>query len=154
MAGVKAKVIPYSGQSAVLVAAVSGEVSGSLMVPSVTKANIEGGTLKALAIASPKEMSVMPGMKTVASYGFPGFSSGTWYALFGPKDMPKELTAKINQASRKALTAPEVKGKLLTNGAEATGTKSPEEFAQYVKEEGKKYGEIISKLNLAVAAQK
>src|SRR5689334_5553390 len=85
------QIIPYRGSAPALTDTVSGQVQ--LMIdPMITALPlIQGGQLKALAVASSKRTSVLPDVPTAAESGLPGLEFSSWYGLWGPKGLPKEI---------------------------------------------------------------
>ena len=71
-----------------------------------------------------------------------GFEFGSWYGLWGPKDLPADITAKLQAEVAKVLAQPDVQERLATLGFEPIGS-TPEAFAKYIASEMEKYGKII-----------
>ncbi len=71
-------------------------------------------------MATLKRTSLAPDMPTV-SETLPGFESVTWFGVYGPKGLPQDLAAKVNQAVNAALAEADVKDRFARLGAEPTG---------------------------------
>ena len=67
---------------------------------------VKSGRLKALAVTSAKRVSFMPDVPTVAESGIRGFEMVSWYGLWGPRGVPKAITAKLSTEAAKAARAP------------------------------------------------
>jgi tripartite-type tricarboxylate transporter receptor subunit TctC len=72
----------------------------------------------------------------------PGYSADTWYGVFAPRGTPKPIVAKLHDTIARALQTPEMKEKLLAQGAEPSGN-PPEQFAAFLKSEIAKWGKVI-----------
>lgn len=76
--------------------------------------------------------------------GLRGYEITTWTAMIAPAGLPKALVTKLNAEVQRACTAPKVQAALATQGA-VCATGSPEQFAQFVKKEQVKWGDIVRK---------
>jgi tripartite-type tricarboxylate transporter receptor subunit TctC len=141
MAGVRMTHIPYKGSTPGRVAVVANEADLMFdgLLPSLPL--IRAGKLRALGVTSAKRSSVVPDIPAIAET-LPGYSADTWYGLFAPRGTPREVIMKINVVMAKALRTPEVREKLLAQGAEPAGN-SPEEFASFVKSEIAKWRKVV-----------
>jgi len=131
LAGLNLQVIPYRGSAPALSDLVSGQVQ--LMIdPIVTALSlVQGGQLRALAVASARRSSVLPELPTTAESGLAGLEMSSWYGLWGPKNLPKEIVARVNAVLTEALREPAVIERLATLGFEPV-TSTPEEFARTI----------------------
>jgi len=103
---------------------------------------VKAGKLKALAVTTAKRSSLVPDLPTLTEAGVPNFDIYTWFGLLAPAGTPKEIIAKWNAELVKILGTPDVKERLLAQGAEpAPGT--PEQFAALIKSEIPKYAKIV-----------
>lgn len=146
-AGVPLFGIPYKGSASALPEVMSGQVP--LIVDSITalKPHIASGRLKALAVTSLKSSEVMPGVKSVAEQGLPGFELTAWNAFFAPKGTPAAIVNLLNSEVRKILAQPETRQRLDSLGFEVAGT-TPQQLAEMVRVEREKWGRIIRAANI------
>jgi tripartite-type tricarboxylate transporter receptor subunit TctC len=79
----------------------------------------------------------------------PNFEVKTWYGLFGPANMPKEIIIKLNAAIAEAIKNPEIKEQLIKSGYEPEHT-SPEGFFQLMKEDIASWGKVVKASNIQV----
>ena len=105
-------------------------------------AQVKAGKLKALAVTTAERSKLAPELPTMAEAGLPGFDISTWYGLFAPAGTPQAIVAKWNADVTKILTTPEVRAKLMADGAEPAPD-TPEQFAQFIARELAKYARII-----------
>jgi tripartite-type tricarboxylate transporter receptor subunit TctC len=140
-------VVAYKGTGPALTDLMSGQIQllADPMLSSLPQ--VQGGRIKALAITSLKRQPAAPDIPTVEESGLPGFEFVSWYGLWGPKDLPAAITAKLQTAIAAVLAEAEVKARLTTLGFEAIGS-TPDDFAKYIESEMAKYGKIIHDANI------
>jgi tripartite-type tricarboxylate transporter receptor subunit TctC len=140
--------IPYRGTALAMPDLISGKVDVLFDSLVTGMPHVKDGKLRALAVTTLQRTALAPGLPTVAE-SLPGFESITWFGLYGPKALPAELTAKINQAVNAALADPDVKERFARLGAEPTGG-SPSAFAAMVKADTAKWKKIIAERKISV----
>jgi tripartite-type tricarboxylate transporter receptor subunit TctC len=142
MAQIKLQAVPYKGSGPVSADVLGGQVPlGVVDVPSAI-ANVKAGKLRALAVTSKQRISAAPEVPTFEEAGLRGYEAVGWFGAVAPAGTPKDIINRLNTEIRSALAAPDVKERALTAGAEPHAT-SPEEFAAYIREETKKWGEVV-----------
>jgi tripartite-type tricarboxylate transporter receptor subunit TctC len=100
--------------------------------------------LRALAVTGPTRSSAFPDLPTLNEAGVRGYEITTWTAMIAPKGLPKPIVAKLNAEIQRACASPRVQPALVTQGA-SCATGSPEQFAQFVRKERVKWGDIVKK---------
>ena len=142
MAQIKLQAVPYKGSGPVSADVLGGQVPlGVVDVPSAI-ANVKAGKMRALAVTSKQRISAAPEVPTFQEAGLRGYEAVGWFGAVAPASTPKDIINRLNTEIRSALAAPDVKERALTAGAEPHAT-SPEEFAAYIREETKKWGEVV-----------
>ncbi len=143
MAGVDMVHIPYKGGSGQMVGdLVGGQVQLASMGFPPAIPQIKAGRLRALAVTSLKRSTLLPEVPTVNESGLPGFEVSSWYGLFGPVAMPREIVAKVNADTRAVLGSEDMKSKLAPLGAEPAPA-TPEEFSKLVRAEIEKWAKVV-----------
>ncbi len=139
--------IPYKGSATALPEVMSGQVP--LIIDSITalRPHINAGKLKALGVTSLTSTELMPGVKSVAEQGLPGFELTAWNAFFAPKGTPQAMVMLLNAELRKILADPETRQRLMALGFEVAGG-SPQELAERVRTEREKWSRIIRAANI------
>lgn len=140
--------IPYRGTALAIPDLVSGKVDVMFDSFVTGMPHVKDGKLRALAVTSLKRTALAPDLPTV-SEALPGFESVTWFGLYGPKALPADLTAKVNQAVNAALADADVKERFARLGAEPTGG-TPQAFASMVKADNTKWKKIIADRKIVV----
>ncbi len=101
------------------------------------------GKTKGLAITSLTRVPSAPDIPTVEELaGFKGFEFVSWYGLWAPKNLPADISKKLQDDVNKVLAMPDVKDRLSKLGFRAKGG-SAQEFANYIRVETAKYAQII-----------
>ena len=134
--------VPYKGSAPALTDLIGGQVQ--IMFDNLPSAlpHIKAGKLRAIAVTSTKRAPALPDLPTIAESGVSGFDASSWFGLLAPAGTPKDVIQRINAEANKALQSPEMKEKLLGQGAEAVGN-SPEFFAEYIKAETAKWAKVV-----------
>lgn len=133
--------IPYKGSAPALTALMAGEVDMVFInVPAILP-HLKSGRLRAVAAAGAKRTELLPEVPTLREGGV-AVNETVWYGVFAPTGTPREVVTVLAAAIARAARAPDVKQKLLDQGAEPVGN-SPEEFTSIVREEVVKWSEVI-----------
>jgi tripartite-type tricarboxylate transporter receptor subunit TctC len=148
-AGVDMTHIPYRGGGPAVTDVMAGQVP--LLWVSIPAAAqfVKTGKLKALAVSTVKRSAVFPDVPTMVESGFKGFEVDSWYAMFVPAKTPQAIIDRINKATVNVLAQPEVKEKLLGQGAEAVGD-TPAQLSGVVKKEIAKWKQVVKSANIKV----
>ncbi|GAB3479367.1 Bug family tripartite tricarboxylate transporter substrate binding protein [Polaromonas eurypsychrophila] len=133
--------VPFKGSGAALSELLSGRVQIAFdNIPAVWP-QVQQGKLRALAVTGLERSPVAPEVPTLAET-VPGFSATTWVGLMAPAGLPPAIAAKIAADTREVMQLPEVKKKLLEQGASAVGS-TPEQFSRFVAEDTDKWRKVV-----------
>ena len=140
--------IPYRGTGLAMPDLISGKVD--LLIDSLISGmpHVRDGRVRALAVTSPKRTSLAPELPTVAEV-LPGYESVNWFGIYGPRGLPAEIVARVNQAANAALSSAEVKDRFARLGAEPVGG-TPEAFAMTVKVETAKWKKLAAERKITL----
>jgi tripartite-type tricarboxylate transporter receptor subunit TctC len=143
MAKVNMVHIPYKGGSGQMVTELlSGQVQlASIGLPPAMP-YVKSGRLRVIAVTGMTRSALLPDAPTVNESGLPGFEVTSWYGVFGPAALPKDIVAKLNSDVAAILGAQDLKERLVGLGAEP-GSMSQEAFARYVREEISKWARVV-----------
>jgi tripartite-type tricarboxylate transporter receptor subunit TctC len=142
MAHVKIQPVPYKGSGPVSADVLGGQVPlGVVDVPSAISA-VKAGKMRALAVTSKKRIEAAPEVPTFEEAGVPGYEAIGWFGVVAPKGTPKPIVAKLNTEIARALADPDIRRRAIAAGTEPL-VDSPEEFAGLIREETKKWAEVI-----------
>jgi tripartite-type tricarboxylate transporter receptor subunit TctC len=143
MTGVSMTHIPYTGSAPALLGLVSGQVDVMFDNLPSAMALIKAGKLKAFAVTSGQRSAAMPELPTLEEAGqLKGFEASSWFGLLAPAGTPADVVGRLQQETAKALNSPEIKEKLLAQGAIPSGN-TPQQFAALIDAEIKKWAVVV-----------
>jgi tripartite-type tricarboxylate transporter receptor subunit TctC len=120
----------------------SGRVDLNFSAIESVMGQVKAGKLKAIAIGSDKRFAGLPGVKTVAESGYPGFDVAAWHGLLVPAGTAPAIILRINDAVNKVLLMPEVQARLEQGGLEPVGG-APDALAQLISNDSARWGKVI-----------
>jgi tripartite-type tricarboxylate transporter receptor subunit TctC len=130
--------VPYKGSAPALQDAMAGQIDVVFDNLPSSLPFIQGGKLRALAVASPKRIALLPDVPTFAEVGLAPVNDTSWFGMVAPAKTPLEIVNRIQAASAKVLAQPEVRATIEKLGGEPVGNK-PEEFAAQLRSELDKF---------------
>ena len=147
MAGIKLQRIAYKGQSPAMLALVTGEAQVSFPNAASAAPFIKAGRIVGLAVTTLQPSALAPGLPTVAASGLPGYEMKAIVGIFAPAKTPSTIIDLLHQEVVRALTAPEVKQRVLDSGADPIAG-SPAELLTSMKFEIATTGKLITDLGI------
>ena len=134
--------IPYKGAAPATQALLAGDTQ--LMFDNLANAmvQVKAGKLRALAVTTPQRSKLAPDLPTMAEAGVPGFDISTWFGLMAPAGTPPEVIARRNADVTRILNTPEMRERLIAQGAEAAPD-TPAEFTRFMADELARYSRIV-----------
>ncbi len=144
-----ATIIPYKGTGQVMNDLLGNHVPIAFGVLPPALGNLRAGTLRAIAVLSPKRFSLLPDVPTADESGLPGFESVLHYGLLAPAGTPRPVIDRLNAALRALVETEEVKRRILAEGGDPL-TSTPEGYAKDIDSEETKWGTLVRRLNLKV----
>ena len=109
--------VPYSGAAPAVAANIGGQVHGMFADLPVLLPHVQGGKLKALAVASSKRSGLLPDLPTTIEQGFTTVEAINWYGILVSAKTPRDVVMRLNEAMVKTLNDPGVKEKMIGRGA-------------------------------------
>jgi tripartite-type tricarboxylate transporter receptor subunit TctC len=149
-AGIYVTHIPYRGTALAIPDLVSNKVQ--ILFDSIVSGlpHVKDGKLKALAVTGAQRSPLAPELPTVSESGLPGFTSVTWFGVYGPKGLPAEATAKLNAEIVKALQSPEVRERFGKLGADVAAANTPAQFAALVQADSQRWAKLITERKITL----
>jgi tripartite-type tricarboxylate transporter receptor subunit TctC len=141
--------IAYKGGGPAMTDLIGGQVQLQFSSIPTVLTHVKAGRIKILAIGSGKRSPALPDVPTIAEAGVPGYEYTTWYGIFGPRGMPKDIVNQLNSAVVKALSSPDVHQRLMSQGAEPSPS-TPEELTRYMRDESARWAKLIKAANIKV----
>ncbi len=140
-AGIDVLHVPYTGVAPALNDIIGNRVDGMLVNFLSAKPQIDGGTLRALAMSSASRSRFMPDLPTINESGVPGYEAIQWFGLLAPAGTPQAIIDRLQAETAKILDTPAMKARLALEGAEPIGN-SPAEFSALIKAEMAKWSQV------------
>jgi len=150
MAGVKLVPVHYRGAAPALTDVIAGHVNLMSVSVSLALPPFRTGQIKIFGIGSGKRLPLAPDIPTVAENGLPGYEATTWFGLFATAGTPPAIVTKINAEVAKILADPQFREKFLAPQMFEPMASSPEEFADYIKAQRRKWAKVIGERKLSI----
>jgi tripartite-type tricarboxylate transporter receptor subunit TctC len=136
--------VPYRGGAACQTDLMGGQVEYSFQNLGAVTNYIKGGRMKALAVTSKTRHPQLPDVPTVAEAGFPDLVVTSWQAAAAPAKTPREIVARLNDATVKALRSPDIRERMNQIGFDVVAG-TPEEFGKFMKEEVDRWTQVVKR---------
>ena len=149
MAHVSIVHVPYKGGPPATAATVGGEVSMLFNTVGSVHPHVRSGRLRGLGVTTSRRSGALPDVPTIAEAGLPGFEMQSWFGLLAPAATPKPIISRLNAETIKALNTPDMKTAVAAMGANILSG-SPEQFADHIKSEIGRIGEIVKTAGIKV----
>lgn len=146
-AGIDAVHVPYNGMAPAVNDVLAGQVQMIFAGVSTVVQHVQSGKLRALAVAGPQRLAVLPNVQTVAESGYPGFDVTSWYGLVVRAGTPDEIVQKLYRDISFVLRQDDIKAKFAGLGVDPLGN-TPAAFGAMIKTESKKWTDIVRKANI------
>lgn len=142
LAGIKTTHVPYKGTGPALTDLLAGLIDFTITTPPPLLAHIKSGSIKALVVTDNKRLDSLPNVPSAPEAGYPDLIVSSWFAMYGPKDLPEEVVKKLSSTIEKIMQSKEYQEKAAQQGADATYL-NPQELKQYTADELKKWKQVI-----------
>jgi tripartite-type tricarboxylate transporter receptor subunit TctC len=143
MTSTKVQHVSYRGEAPALNDVVAGHITFSISTVVGASSLVNGGMLRAIAVASLRRAEILPQAPTFAEAGLPGFEAYTWTVLMAPKGTPSEVIERLNRELVATLAETPVRSRLAEPGVELGRSFSPGETGDFIRAEATKWAPII-----------
>ncbi len=147
MTGLKIVIVPFRRSPDIVLALQRNDVQMLIEFPPAIKGQVAAGKLRVLASSGAKREGEMPNVPTVEEAGVKGYQVSSWNGIFAPKGTPKEVVDSMGKAMNEILSQPDVQKQYAKLGVEAHPS-SPAELMQRLKDDIKKWNEVIDKAGI------
>ena len=148
-AGLNLLIVPYKGAAPAVIDLIGGRVSIMIdPVPNFVE-HIKAGKLKPIAVSTRDRVSALPEVPTLAESGLAGFEDSSWYGLWGPARLPRDVVSTLNREIADALKTPRVTERLVSQGLIPIGSRS-EDFGAFIDAEIAKYSRVVKDAGIKV----
>jgi tripartite-type tricarboxylate transporter receptor subunit TctC len=149
LAGIKVTAVHYRGAAPALTDVIAGHIDAVIMGPSVALSSVKAGKLKMLGFASEKRVPQFPDVPTIAET-VPGYEASVSFGLFAPAGTPADIVKKVNADVEKIVSDPAFQNKYLARFAVQPVPASLAAFAEYLRKDSAKWGEVIKKAGVTI----
>jgi tripartite-type tricarboxylate transporter receptor subunit TctC len=146
IAGLNLTIAPYRGTAPALNDVAGGHIQLMLDPILALLPMARGGKVKAVAITTDNRSSLAPDIPTTAESGMPGLNFGSWYGVWGPRNLPNDVTAWLNASIGEAVKELSAEGRLTSLGIEPVA-ETPEEFARFIESDLKRSTDLLRAAN-------
>ncbi len=146
MTGSKMVHVPYGGGGPAAVGVMTNQAQALFSSVVTVLGMVQGGTLKAIAIAADRRSPLLPDVPTFAEQGL-DYRMGTWYGMLAPARTPAAVIDALHRATVSVLADSSVRARIAEQGAEVVGS-SPAEFRAFIKDETERLGRVIRDANI------
>jgi tripartite-type tricarboxylate transporter receptor subunit TctC len=146
-AGVKVQQIPEKGSNPLITDMMGGFVKVGFNPIPASRAALDGGFVRAIAVTSQKHSTLMPQLPTLAESGLPGFDATLSYGLLAPGGTPRPIVDRLNKELQAALASEDVRKRIILEGGEPEPT-TPEQHAAIIDREETKWSAAIRESGL------
>lgn len=146
--GTKFNFVPYKGAAPAVQDVIAGVADIRQDAMASSRAHIESGRLKAIAVMETRRNPGFPNIPAVAET-LPDAAWGGYFGVVGPKDLPRNVVDRLNQELMQIMRMPDVAEKLTKLGMDpAPGT--PEQFASVIRTDNTQWGKLLKDTGLKI----
>jgi len=142
LAGFEMVHVPYKGGTQAVADLAAGRTQLMQNGPVTILGLMKSGKLIPIGVGSKTRASILPDTPTVAEQGYPDYESFTWFAMFGPAALPRDIIMKLNGIYNDALKAPEIITGFAKSGAEPAGG-TPEDLTTIMRSEYERWRKVV-----------
>ena len=143
VAGIEMVHVPYKGGAPAVQSVLAGDTQLSFATPPSVLPLVQSGRLRALAITSLVRSALVPGVPGMAEAGLPGYDISFWYGFFVPAGTPRDIVARLFEATTQALKLPDIASALAREGTETSASRSSDEFAAFLAQDAKLWARLV-----------
>lgn len=125
-----------------MIALLAGQIDLFFSAPTSVISYVKDRRLRALAVSTAKRSPVLPDTPTMIESGVPGFDMATWYCLLAPAGTSAPIIERVRAALMRALEMPDLRQRLLDEGA-VPESSTPDELGGFIRSEIVKWGKAV-----------
>lgn len=148
MTGLDMVHIPYAGIAPAFNSLLAGETKMLFAALTLPLPHIATGKVKAFGVSGPQRHTLLPNVPTFIEQGFADFTVGAWFGLFAPAATPNDIVKRLQSVVWEAISSRDfIENVLFKMGFELNTSISPEKFPTFLKEDRKKWSEVVAQIN-------
>jgi len=148
-AGISLTHVPYKGATQAAVGVAAAEVPVAFQGLATVSGLAKSGKLRIIGVTTAQRLPQFPDVPTVSESGLPGFEFNSWATVVAPAGTPRDIVARLNAEIVKALTAPDVREKLLAQGLTPRGS-TAEELRQATRDQLARYATLMKQAGIKI----
>ena len=150
--GVNVTHVPYRGEGPALQDVIADRIDYMCTTIQSGAAQARSGSVKGIAVMSPRRAAVIPDLATTGEQGVPGVEATVWNGFFFPKGTPKPIVDKMYKAIETVISKPDIRQKMEALGLEILPPeqRSPAYLAQFLKQDVERWGKVIKDAGISV----
>lgn len=141
MADVRILNVPYKGTAPALTDVLGGQIDMMFISLVTGSAQVRAGKLRAFGVTTAQRQPSFPDLPAIGEV-VKGFESTAWFGVFGPAQLPADITGKLNAAIVTALKDSRIRAQLENEGA-APAPMSAADFAAFVRDDVSRWAPIV-----------
>ncbi|MCD0502656.1 Bug family tripartite tricarboxylate transporter substrate binding protein [Bordetella petrii] len=149
-AGIELTHVPYKGGAPALNALIANEVQALFGVVGSALPHVKAGRVRALAVASPQRLDLLPDVPTFAESGFEKYIVLVRYGLMAPAGTPADRIARLVDSVNKALADPKLRKTFGDLGFILPEQTSPEHYASLIKSDRVLWADLVKRQNISL----
>jgi tripartite-type tricarboxylate transporter receptor subunit TctC len=142
MSGVKMVHVPYRGATPAITDIVAGHIEVYFGAMVSTLPHVKSNRVRALGVTTLKRVAAVPDIPTISEQGLKGFETGSWFGVSVPTGTSRDIVNRLHKESVRILALPEVRDRMMAEGAEFVAD-TPEQFTAFLKSEIEKWGKAV-----------
>jgi tripartite-type tricarboxylate transporter receptor subunit TctC len=147
VSGIDFTVVPFRGATDLTVALLRNDVDVVINAYGAVKANLNDGSLRAIATTAATRTSVLPDVPTVGEAGIANFEVSSWNGLLAPRNTPPDVIERLNRELRLTLAEPEIVRRFKELGLEVRPS-SPAELEERLRSEIARWSRVIDEAGI------
>jgi len=148
LAGVKLQAVHYKGATPAFTDVMAGHIQLMFISVGTAVPQWKADKIKLIAIGAGKRLAQLSDVPTVAESGLPGYEAVSWFGLFGPAGMPREVVSKLNGEVHHIFAEPDVRKNFLERFYFTPITGTPQQLAEFIRTEEPKWRKVIKDANV------
>ncbi|MCC6948137.1 MAG: tripartite tricarboxylate transporter substrate binding protein [Bradyrhizobiaceae bacterium] len=145
--GTQIQHIPYKSSPEAVAAVIAGETHMATLAPNAVTGHAESGTIRMIAVSTPKRWPALPDVPTFAEQGIEGVQAEAWMAMVAPAGTPDAIIERLYKEVKDSLESAETREQMKKFGFEPVGI-TPAEFAKRIEEEEKRWAKVVDQAGL------
>ncbi len=147
-AGLNMVQIMYKGQAPAIPDLLSGRVQFAFTSPALVIPHVRAGRLRALAVAAPRRMPLLPEVPTMAEAGYPEAQVIAWFAILVPSKTPRDIVHRVNREFARALADPDVIARAEAGGVSIEAPMAPEAIDAMLRSETARWSKRMKEIGI------